>query len=157
MPAPGSVVTLAIRPDPAHVRLVRLVAVALGRLNGIREDVLDDVRLATGEACGRAVAAHLHHGLAQPVEVEMRGDQGLHVSVRDFVPLPQASGVSAAEVLRVDMVEHGSPPFGEGDAEAIDGLVTLPEAIGLIEGVSDQVTVNTGRAGTTVAMRWARA
>ena len=142
MPAPGSVVTLAIRPDPAHVRLVRLVAVALGRLNGITEDVLDDVRLATGEACGRAVAAHLHHGMDQPVEVEMRGDQGLRVSVRDFVPLPQASGVSAAEVLRVDMVEQES---------------TLPEAIGLIEGVSDEVTVNTGHAGTTVEMRWARA
>jgi len=142
MPAPGSVVTLAIRPDPSHVRLVRLVAVALGRLNGIREDVLDDVRLAIGEACGRAVAAHLHHGMAQPVEVEMRDDQGLHVSVRDFVPLQPASGVSAAEVLRMDMVDRES---------------TLPEAIGLIEGVSDQVTVNTGRAGTTVEMRWARA
>jgi len=157
MPPPGSVVTLAIRPDPAHVRLVRLVAVALGRLNGIGEDVLDDVRLATGEACSRAVAAHLHHGVAQPVEVEMRGDEGLHVSVRDFVPLPQASGMSAAEVLRAAMIEQESTPSGEADAENLDGLVTLPEAIGLIEGVSDQVTVNTGTGGTTVAMRWSRA
>jgi len=152
MPPPGSVVTLAIRPDPSHVRLVRLVAVALGRLNGIGEDVLDDVRLATGEACGRAVAAHLHHGVSQPVEVELRGDEGLQVSVRDFVPLPEATGMSAAEVLRVDMVEHEST-----EGETVDGLVTLPEAIGLIEGVSDQVTVNTGRSGTTVEMRWVRA
>ena len=156
MPSPGSLVTLAIRPDPSHVRLVRLVAAALGRLNGIAEDVLDDVRLATGEACGRAVAAHLHHGVAQPVEVELRGDEGLHVCVRDFVPLPQASGVSAAEVLRGELAEHESTPAGEADA-TVDGLVTLPEAIGLIQGVSDHVTVNTGRDGTTVAMRWARA
>ena len=156
MPSPGSLVTLAIRPDPAHVRLVRLVAAALGRVNGIGEDVLDDVRLATGEACGRAVAAHLHHGVAQPVEVELRGDAGLHVCVRDFVPLPQATGASAAEVLRDDLVEQESTEAGAADA-TVDGLVALPEAIGLIMGVADDVTVNTGRDGTTVAMRWARA
>jgi anti-sigma regulatory factor (Ser/Thr protein kinase) len=156
MPSPGSLVTLTIRPDPSHVRLVRLVAAALGRLNGIGEDVLDDVRLATGEACGRAVAAHLHHGVAQPVEVELRGDEGLHVCVRDFVPLPRASGVSAAEVLRVDTVEQEATQDAEAET-TLDGLVALPEAIGLIEGVSDQVTVNTGHDGTTVQMRWARA
>ncbi len=157
MSNPGSVVTLAIRPDPSHVRLVRLVAVALGRLNGIGEDVLDDVRLATGEACGRAVAAHLHHGVAQPVEVELRGGDGLDVCVRDFVPLRRASGLSAADVLREDMVEQESTPDGEAAAEGVDGLLALPEAIGLIEGVSDTVTVNTGQTGTTVEMRWARA
>ena len=114
------------------------------------------MRLATGEACGRAVAAHLHHGVAQPVEVELRGDAGLHVCVRDFVPLPQATGASAAEVLRDDLVEQESTEAGAADA-TVDGLVALPEAIGLIMGVADDVTVNTGRDGTTVAMRWARA
>ncbi|MBA2457021.1 MAG: ATP-binding protein [Nocardioidaceae bacterium] len=138
----ASTVTLTIKPDLSHVRLVRLVAVTLGRLNGIGEDVLDDVRLATGEACSRAVASHLHHGLAQPVEVELRGGDGLDVCVRDFVPLPPATGESAAEVLRQDMVEQQS---------------ALPEAIGLIEGVSDDVTVHTGEMGTTVEMRWSRA
>lgn len=153
----GPLVTLSIRPDPSHVRLVRLVAVALGRLNGIGEDVLDDIRLATGEACWRAVAVHLHHGVEQPVEVEMRGGDGLDVRVRDFVPLRPASGRLAADVLRDDMVEQESTRDGEAATEGGDGFGALPEAIGLIEGVSDSVTVNTGRAGTTVEMRWSRA
>lgn len=156
MSGADSIVTLAIRPDPSLVRLVRLVAVALARLNGIAEDVLDDVRLATGEACGRAVAAHVHHGVTEPVEVELRGGDGLAVCVRDSVPLARASGTSAAEVLRDDMVEQESTPRGETAAAGVDGLTALPEAIGLIEGVSDSVTVNTGQAGTTVEMRWSR-
>jgi len=142
-----STVTLAIKPDPSHVRLVRLVAVALGRLNGIGEDILDDIRLATGEACGRAVAAHLHHGLTRPVEVELRCGGGLDIDVHDFVPLEQASGQSAVDVLREDTLEQEAT-----DTAAEAGL---PEAIGLIEGISDKVTVNTGRDGTTVSMRWA--
>jgi len=156
MASSPSTVTLTLKPDPAHVRLVRLVAVALGRLHGIAEDVLDDVRLATGEACGRAVATHLHHGLSLPVEVEMRGGDGLDVRVRDFVALPAASGVAAADLLRQAMVEQESTAAGEAAAHGFDGLVALPEAVGLIQGVTDDVTVNTGESGTTVEMRWSR-
>ena len=43
-------------PCPAHVRTARLVAVAVARRAGVDEDVLDEVRLAVGEACSRAVA-----------------------------------------------------------------------------------------------------
>ncbi len=141
MPASTATVMLALKPDPGHVRLVRLVAAALGRLNGIGEEVLDDVRLATGEACARAVAAHLHHGVEHAVEVELSGGDGLDVVVRDFVPFRGAWEAAAA-------AEHEAQP---------DGMLALPEAIGLIEGVSDEVTVATSDAGTTVVMRWRRA
>ena len=41
---------------PAHVRTARLVAAAVARRAGVDEAVLDEVRLAVGEACSRAVA-----------------------------------------------------------------------------------------------------
>lgn len=149
-----STVTLAIKPDPSHVRLVRLVAVALGRMQGIGEDVLDDIRLATGEACGRAVAAHLHHNLSQPIEVELRGGSGLEILVRDCVPLQEASGATATEVLRQAMFAV-QPSSADDNTGSSGRLTALPEVIELIEGVSDKVTVDTGRSGTTVLMRWA--
>ena len=42
---------------PAHVRTARLVAAAVARRCGLDEAVLDEVRLAVGEACSRAVDA----------------------------------------------------------------------------------------------------
>ena len=41
---------------PAHVRTARLVAATVARRSGVDEDLLDEVRLAVGEACSRAVA-----------------------------------------------------------------------------------------------------
>jgi serine/threonine-protein kinase RsbW len=43
---------------PAHVRTARLVATAVARRSGVDEALLDEVRLAVGEACSRAVEAH---------------------------------------------------------------------------------------------------
>jgi anti-sigma regulatory factor (Ser/Thr protein kinase) len=65
-----SVVRIDVTPDPAHVRVVRLVAVSLARLNGISEEAVEDVRLAVGEACGRAVAAQARVDLETPVVVD---------------------------------------------------------------------------------------
>ena len=46
---------------PAHVRTARLIAVAVARRAGVAEDLLDEVRLAVGEACSRAVELHQRH------------------------------------------------------------------------------------------------
>ena len=51
-----STVQLSFSPDPAYVRTVRLVAAAVARRAGVSDEVLDEVRLAIGEACTRAVA-----------------------------------------------------------------------------------------------------
>lgn len=48
-------VQLSIPPLAEHVRTARLVAGAAARRCGVDEDVLDEVRLAVGEACARAV------------------------------------------------------------------------------------------------------
>jgi anti-sigma regulatory factor (Ser/Thr protein kinase) len=48
-------VEVEFTPLPAHVRTARLVATAVARRSGVDEALLDEVRLAVGEACSRAV------------------------------------------------------------------------------------------------------
>lgn len=47
--------TLTLPSAAEHVRTARLVAVAAARRSGFDEEVVDDVRLAVGEAVARAV------------------------------------------------------------------------------------------------------
>ena len=69
-------VRLEFSPEPAHVRTARLIGVAMARKARLPEERLDEVRLAIGEACGRAVTRTLRHGLRTPVVVEMQGPVG---------------------------------------------------------------------------------
>ncbi len=141
-----SAVRLDVAPDAAHVRVVRLVAVSLARLHGVDEEVVEDVRLAVGEACGRAVAAHARAAVETPVVVDFEGEAGLTVTVSDTVALPQATGAAAVALLAGDGGETGSADYFEA----------APEVIALLEGLADAVTVNTGRAGTAVSLYWSR-
>ncbi|TWF99156.1 ATP-binding protein [Kitasatospora viridis] len=56
---------------PEHVRTARLVAAAVARRAGVDESVLDEVRLAVGEACSRAVGLHQQGGLGGAVRVAL--------------------------------------------------------------------------------------
>jgi anti-sigma regulatory factor (Ser/Thr protein kinase) len=49
-------VTLRFSPLAEHVRTARLVAVSVARRAGFEENQLDEIRIAIGEACARAVA-----------------------------------------------------------------------------------------------------
>jgi anti-sigma regulatory factor (Ser/Thr protein kinase) len=51
-----SPVVLTFVPGPEHVRTARLVVVAVARRAGLEDSRLDDVRLAVGELCARAVS-----------------------------------------------------------------------------------------------------
>jgi Histidine kinase-like ATPase domain len=66
---------------PAHVRTARLVASAVARQCGVDEAVLDEVRLAVGEACSRAVELHAREAPDRPVPKQWR---------RPRQPRPQA-------------------------------------------------------------------
>lgn len=79
-------VTLRISPRRAHVRTARLVAAAMARRSGVQEDLLDEIRLAVGEACARAVQLHEQHGVPQPVVIELSDRHCFEVAVRDLVP-----------------------------------------------------------------------
>jgi anti-sigma regulatory factor (Ser/Thr protein kinase) len=137
-------VRIDVAPDQAYVRVVRLVAVSLARLNGIAEEVVENVRLAVGEACGRAVAAHCQADLDAPVIVDFQEDPGLTVVVNDVVPLPHASGASAAALLG-----HRSPGHSPGQLQQ-----EASEVVALLEGLADAVSVNTGNSGTAVTLHW---
>jgi anti-sigma regulatory factor (Ser/Thr protein kinase) len=121
---------------PAHVRTARLVAAAVARRSGVDESVLDEVRLAVGEACSRAVHLHRRHCPDRPVLVTLVDDvDAFRVAVADEAP-----------------AEGGSDGFGDlVDAEAV------PPGVGLavISGLVDDVEVEAGpQSGLVVRMTW---
>ncbi len=67
-------VHLSIPAQPEHVRTVRLVASSAARRCGVDEEILDEVRLAVGEATARAVLRHRAARLGDPVKVDLSDD-----------------------------------------------------------------------------------
>lgn len=76
-------IKLEFSPEPAHVRTARLVGVAVARRAGVSADQLDEVRLAIGEACGRAVARHQRLGIRDAIEVDFSDGEKYQVRVVD--------------------------------------------------------------------------
>jgi anti-sigma regulatory factor (Ser/Thr protein kinase) len=101
------------------------VAVAVARRAGLSEDRLDEVRLAVGEMCARAVRRSLRWGEVRPVSVDM-DDMCSQLTV---VVTDQAGGT-------------------EGEEEAV-GLALVR---GLADWVA--VEVGPGGTGGVVRMRW---
>lgn len=156
-------VHLDVVADPAHVRVVRLVAVSLARVHGVDEDVVEDVRLAVGEACGRAVAAHTRAAVEVPVQLRFEGSSGsgpgLVVEVVDGIALPEATGDRALALLEgPDAVDGGQSLHGLDATLGADGELAplaAPEVMALLEGLADEVSLSTGSRGTSVRLRWA--
>jgi serine/threonine-protein kinase RsbW len=88
---------------PAHVRTARLVATAVARRSGVAEEMLDEVRLAVGEACSRAVEAHRLHCPAEPVRIALTDQAGrFEVEVTD-TGKPQGFGLAVIAELADDV------------------------------------------------------
>ena len=121
-------VALRFQAAPEHVRTARLVAVAVARRAGMDEVRLDEIRLAVGEVCARAVRRSLQSGKPGGDVVVELDDQGptLDVVVTDGAGLPESEEES----------------------------VSLP----LVRGLADVVTVEDGPggAGGIIRMTWAR-
>ena len=90
-------VALRFTPLAEHVRTARLVAVSVARRAGFGEDQLDEIRIAIGEACARAVGAtEAAAGRVGLVDVRLDDDQDrLEVTVlrcgEDGEPLPESA------------------------------------------------------------------
>jgi anti-sigma regulatory factor (Ser/Thr protein kinase) len=138
---------------PAHVRTARLLAAVLARRAGIDESVIDEVKLAVGEACARAVGIHHAYAAAEEVVVELSDDDGRYVvTVRDRGPHEEdtaiaATGAAVAELPDLVDVEE----LAEGDPGR-----TLPAGFGLavIAGLVDDLDVTDADPGTVVRMSW---
>ena len=148
-------VEVTFTPLPAHVRTARLVAAAVARRSGVDEALLNEVRLAVGEACSRAVEAHQRHCPAEPVRIEMT-DQGERFVVVVSDHAPAAPGASSP------------PPGANGNGAGHRGLIevaheedggdlgVIPVGFGLavISGLADDVHVSSTSAGVSVRMSW---
>jgi serine/threonine-protein kinase RsbW len=119
-------VEVAFTPLPAHVRTARLVATAVARRSGVDEELLDEVRLAVGEACSRAVEAHRRHCPAEPVRIEM-----------------------------TDLGERFEVIVRDAAAESQDGNA-IPTGFGLavISGLADDVRISATGSGVSIRMTW---
>jgi len=122
---------------PEHVRTARLVAAAVARRAGVDEAVLDEVRLAVGEACTRAVGLHQNGGIPAPVKVLLiEEEKQFSIEVGDEAP----------------HAVPGGPGDGSGDTD-----VEIEEdemGLAVISGLVDDVEVSAGENGGSIRMRW---
>lgn len=122
-------ISVSIARDPALVRTVRLVAAAVARRTTGDEDLIEEVRLAVGEACALLVGPEADlSGTNGPVEVTMQLDARLWVVVR-------AAGAVAAR---------------DAPTSDIDGI----EPWALLRGLIDDFEINRDDAGTSLTMSW---
>ncbi|WP_424213042.1 ATP-binding protein [Streptomyces sp. BI20] len=136
-------VELRFSAQPEHVRTARLVAAAVARRAGVDEAVLDEVRLAVGEACSRAVGLHRTHGIGSPVRVVLTEEEkSFSIEVGDEVPGPESGAIGSEPVPAIDAVLD---PDIEGEDEM---------GLAVISGLVDDVAVTTGAGGGAIRMTW---
>ncbi|WP_433399704.1 ATP-binding protein [Streptomyces sp. CA-146814] len=141
-------VELRFSAQPEHVRTARLVAAAVARRAGVDEAVLDEVRLAVGEACSRAVGLHRSHGITEPVSVVLTEEEkAFSIEVGDGVPDPGSEPAAPGA--------RGGASGGPDEPES-DGSDSGEDEMGLavISGLVDEVEVRSGANGGTIRMSW---
>ncbi|MEV0090023.1 ATP-binding protein [Streptomyces sp. NPDC050738] len=140
-------VELRFSAQPEHVRTARLVAAAVARRAGVDEAVLDEVRLAVGEACSRAVGLHRSHGITAPVRVVLTEEEKtFSIEVGDEVP--DHAGESAS-VPGARTASDPSAPDADVDEDGEDEM-----GLAVISGLVDDVEVTSGESGGVIRMSW---
>ncbi|MPY59473.1 ATP-binding protein [Streptomyces spongiae] len=131
-------VELRFSAVPGHVRTARLVAASVARKAGVDEAVLDEVRLAVGEACTRAVGLHQNGGISAPVRVLLIEDEKqFSIEVGDEAPRAVPGGTT-----------HGA--HEDADVEAEEDEMGLA----VISGLVDDVEVTADEHGGQIRMSW---
>ena len=145
-------VEMSFTPLPVHVRTARLVATAVARRSGVEEALLDEVRLAVGEACSRAVEAHQAQCPAEPVRIELTGSDGrFEVVVTDAAiaaPDPAASAPGPAASWAGNGVANGD------SAHTAGGFPQEGLGLAVIAGLADDVQFTLTPAGLSIRMSW---
>ncbi|MFC7482259.1 ATP-binding protein [Luedemannella flava] len=140
---------LTFSPDPAYMRTVRLVVAAVARRAGLGADAVEEIRLATAEACARAVARHRAHRISTPIEVSMSDGDRFTVRVTDHGPPEPGIGLrysKGAGVVVNDLNDDDIP----------DDEVTADMSFVLLKGLVADLKIAHGSAsaGTEVFMSW---
>lgn len=164
-------ITLTISALPAHVRTARLMAATVARRAGIAASAIDEIRLAVGEACSRAVAAHKLHCPTQPILLQL-------IDGSDPEPAPESrtgshtlhANGSVTRRFEVVVSDHApakgteempDPPildglFLEAEENPPGGISGFSPGLGLavITGLADEVDIEPKDNGTVVRMSW---
>ncbi|MFG2903964.1 ATP-binding protein [Kitasatospora sp. NPDC048286] len=119
---------------PEHVRTARLVAAAVARRAGVDESVLDEVRLAVGEACSRAVGLHQRGGIGGAVRVAL-----IDQEKRFLIEVEDEAGPAAVPA-------SGDAEGGEPDEDTL--------GIAVITGLVEDLEVTNGTDGGLIRMSW---
>ena len=153
----ATAVLLRFTPQPEHVRTARLVAVAHARRVGVEAGLLDEVRLAVGEACSRAVGLHQRHCPGEPVVVVLdaidESDSGM---APDRFVVTVADKVSGA----VSAPRDGEPEAASAAADGTDGadddedLDDAEMGLAVLTGLVDDLDITSGPEGGAVRMGW---
>ena len=168
-------ITLTISALPAHVRTARLMAATVARRAGIAASAIDEIRLAVGEACSRAVAAHKLHCPTQPILLQLidgsSPDPGSDPRTDAKSRATRANG-SAARRFEVVVSDKASSKDSEETADhlepLLDGLFLDAEdtpaggisgfspglGLAVITGLADEVSIEPQEVGTVVRMSW---
>ncbi|MEU1286452.1 ATP-binding protein [Kitasatospora sp. NPDC005856] len=119
---------------PEHVRTARLVAAAVARRAGVDESVLDEVRLAVGEACSRAVGLHQRGGIGGTVRVALTDQEK-----RFLIEVEDEAGPAAVPASGAD-----------------EGVEPDEDTLGLavITGLVEDLEVTNGTDGGLIRMSW---
>ena len=159
----ATAVLLRFTPQPEHVRTARLVAVAHARRVGVEAGLLDEVRLAVGEACSRAVGLHQRHCPGEPVVVVLdavdESDSGLVADrfvvtvvdkVSGAVPAPR-DGAGASVADGDAEAAETEAAAGEPDEEDLDDAEM---GLAVLTGLVDDLDIASGPDGGSVRMGW---
>jgi anti-sigma regulatory factor (Ser/Thr protein kinase) len=134
---------------PSHVRTARLVALAVARRSGVAEDLLDEVRLAVGEACSRAVGVHAAVAPDQPISMRLSDDDDCFtVEVVDKGPLDDDATAVAFATLESD------PTADAFDDDMALDHVSSGFGLVVIGGLVEDFDVSGGADETRVTMAW---
>ncbi|HET9897866.1 MAG TPA: ATP-binding protein [Streptosporangiaceae bacterium] len=131
-------VEVTFTPLPAHVRTARLVATAVARRSGVPESLLDEVRLAVGEACSRAVEAHRLHCPGEPVRIALTGQAGRF----------------EIEVINAGTAASVQGASGQGRSAGDNAFAPAGFSLAVIAGLADDVQISETSGGTSVKMSW---
>lgn len=119
-------ISIAIARDPSLVRTVRLVAAAVARRASPSEELVEEVRLAVGEACAVMVSALAGSAVEDEDKIRLQ----LDIADRLYVGL-SCRGVATAP-------SNGSPV----------------DAWALLRGLVDDLVVTNGPDSTSLSMSW---
>jgi anti-sigma regulatory factor (Ser/Thr protein kinase) len=137
---------------PAHVRTARLVALAVARRAGVSDELIDEVRLAVGEACSRAVGVNQSKAPDAPVVMHLVDEQDrFTVEVVDVGPLE--TNITGPDLdLDPDALAEPAPP--DAGRDPLPDLLPPGFGLAVISGLVEDVAVTSEIDGTHVRMTW---